>query len=134
MSETRLGRVQLQIMHVLWEKGQATAREITEILNEKERVAHSTVQTLLRKLEKKGAVTHHVDDRTFVYQSLVPAERVRKKNTHDLVERLFGGSMAGLVSYLIQNERIPPKELREIRRLIDASVSDTRGSKKRKRK
>jgi predicted transcriptional regulator len=52
----RLGKVQLQIMQILWQRGQATAKEITDELNRHKPTAHSTVQTLLRKLEDKGAV------------------------------------------------------------------------------
>ena len=51
MATPRFGRVQLMIMQVLWQKGRASAREITEALNRREPIAHSTVQTLLRKLE-----------------------------------------------------------------------------------
>ena len=47
----KLGQVQLQIMQVLWERGQATARQITDALNRTQPIAHSTLQTLLRKLK-----------------------------------------------------------------------------------
>jgi BlaI family transcriptional regulator, penicillinase repressor len=70
MLPPRLGKVQLQIMGVLWARGQATAREITEALCRKAPIAHSTVQTLLRDLEEKGAVTHDVQGRTFVFRPL----------------------------------------------------------------
>jgi BlaI family transcriptional regulator, penicillinase repressor len=60
MSVTRFGKMQLKIMQVLWALGRATARDITGALNRTESVAHSTVQTLLRKLEVKGAVAHEV--------------------------------------------------------------------------
>ena len=58
MTPTQLGRMQLLIMQTLWKAGRATAREITDALNESEPVAHSTVQTLLRTLEDKGAISH----------------------------------------------------------------------------
>ena len=67
MGETQLERMQFRIMQVLWDRGRADAREITEALNETEQVAHSTVQTLLRQLEAKGAVGHEAEDRTFVF-------------------------------------------------------------------
>ena len=51
----KLGSVQLRIMRVLWARGEATAREITDDLSRDGAIAHSTVQTLLRKLEAKGA-------------------------------------------------------------------------------
>lgn len=117
----RFGRVQLLMMQVLWEKGRATAREITETLNESEAIAHSTVQTLLRKLEAKGAVAHAVDDRTFIFRPLVQADNVRQAATREFIDRLFGGSPAGLVSYLLKHERLPRQELERIHALLEAS-------------
>src|SRR5262245_65747267 len=104
MSETRLGRVQLQIMRVLWQRGQATARDITDALQAEGPIAHSTVQTLLRKLEIKGAVRHRVDNRTFVFLPAVAEQRVTRSATRDLVERVFGGNVAGLIAHLLQEE------------------------------
>jgi BlaI family penicillinase repressor len=119
MTTPRLGRVQLMIMQVLWKKGRANAREITAALNRREPIAHSTVQTLLRKLEAKGAIDHDVDGRTFVFYPLVKEERVKHRAARELVQRVFGGSPAGLVAYLIEHEQVSPKELKEIRKLID---------------
>ena len=123
MTATRMGRVQLKIMQVLWEKGRANAREITEALNLDQPTAHSTVQTLLRKLEEKGSIGHDVDDRTFVFYPLVQEDKVAQTATRELVERVFGGSAAGLVAYLVQKERISRKELDEIRKLIEEKSS-----------
>ena len=78
MTTPRLGRVQLMIMRVLWQRRRATAREITDALNRRQPVAHSTVQTLLRKLEGKAAVAHDVDGRTFVFYPLVEEEKVQR--------------------------------------------------------
>jgi BlaI family penicillinase repressor len=123
MTATRMGRVQLKIMQVLWEKGRANAREITEAMSLDQHIAHSTVQTLLRKLEEKGSIGHDVEDRTFVFFPLVHEEKVAQTATRELVERVFGGSAAGLVAYLVQKERISRKELDEIRKLIDDKSS-----------
>ena len=105
MTEPRLGRVQLKIMQVLWEKGRANAREITEALNREAPIAHSTVQTLLRKLEAKGSVAHEAVERTFVFYPRVEEDRVRRGASRELVERVFGGSAADLVTYLLEHER-----------------------------
>jgi len=119
MSNLRFGKVQLRIMQVLWEKSRANAREITEALNKIAPIAHSTVQTLLRKLEQKGAVDHSIDNRTFIFYPLVKAEKVKQSALSDLIERVFAGSPAGMVSYLINSEYLPPEELEEIRNLIE---------------
>ena len=119
MAAPRLGRVQLKIMQALWQRGRASAREITEAIARSEPIAHSTVQTLLRKLEAKGAIAHDVEDRTFVFYSLVKEDNVRRSAVRDLVDRVFDSSAAELVSYLLQNERVPREELDRIRKLID---------------
>ena len=119
MSSLRFGPVQLKIMQVIWEKGRANAREITDALNKIEPIAHSTVQTLLRKLEQKGAVDHDIDDRTFIFYTLVDAEKVKRNGLRDLIDRMFAGSPEGLVSHLIKHEKFSPEELKKIRELIN---------------
>ena len=119
MSSLRFGPVQLRIMQVLWEKGRTNAREITDTLNRIEPIAHSTVQTLLRELEQKGAVDHDIDDRTFIYYTLVDAEKVKGNVLRDLIDRMFAGSPEGLVSHLIKHEKFSPEELKKIRDLIN---------------
>lgn len=118
MSSLRFGRVQMRIMRVIWEKGRVNARDITEALNKIEPIAHSTVQTLLRKLEQKGAVDHSIDDRTFIFFPLVEIEKVTKNALQEFIDRIFAGSPGGLVSYLIKNETISPDEMDQIRNLI----------------
>ena len=119
MTATRLGKVQTQIMNVLWDSGEATAREITEQLNQNEPIAHSTVQTLLRGLEEKGAVQHQVRGRTFVFRPKVAVDKVRKSATRDLLQRVFDGSASDLVSFLLKHESVSKKELDEIKKLIN---------------
>ncbi|MGI4791021.1 MAG: BlaI/MecI/CopY family transcriptional regulator [Janthinobacterium lividum] len=117
----KLGRVQLQIMQILWERGEATAREITDALNQAEPVAHSTTQTLLRKLEAKGAVAHTVRDRIFVFRPLSQEADVSESAARDLLTRVFGGSVYSLVSHLLAHETISGDELKRLREMIDAS-------------
>ena len=117
----RLGKVQLQIMQILWERRTATAREITDALNQSEPVAHSTTQTLLRKLEAKGAVSHTVRDRVFVFRPLSREADVSESAARDLLTRVFGGSVYGLVSHLLKHETLSEDELTRLRELIDAA-------------
>ncbi len=119
MTSTQLGRVQLLIMQVLWDKRRATAREITEAIQLLEPMAHSTIQTLLRGLEEKGAVAHEKEGRTFIFYPLVEEDRFKQSATADLLERVFGGSAATLVAHLLKNENVSQEEISEIRKLIN---------------
>lgn len=118
MNNQQFGSVQLKIMQVLWDKGQATAREITSLLNREQEIAHSTVQTLLRQLELKGAISHQRVNRTFVFRALAEQGRVVESEIRQLKNRLFSGSAMGLMSYLLKQETIAPAEMNEIKRLI----------------
>ncbi len=119
MTSTQLGRVQLLIMQVLWDKGRATAREITDKINASEPIAHSTVQTLLRGLEEKGSVSHETAGRTFVFFPLVEEDKFKQSVTRDLVQRVFRGSAGTLVAHLLKNENVSREEIGEIRKLIN---------------
>ncbi len=123
MSEAspKLGKVQLQIMQVLWQRGRASAREITEELNRQQPIAHSTVQTLLRQLEAKGAVTHEREDRTFVFRPVHQETEVAATATRDLLKRLFNNSIYGLVAHLLEHEKISRAEMARLRQLLEES-------------
>lgn len=118
MNTFRFGRVQMRIMQVLWEKERATSQEITGELNVYEPIVFKNVQTLLRELEKKGAITHEVVNRTYYYYPLVTDEKVKKKLVRDFIDRLFGGSTAGLLSSIIKDRSIPPEEMKNISEML----------------
>lgn len=119
MESMHLGRVQLQIMQVLWDKQQATAREITDTINALEPIAHSTVQTMLRVLEEKHAVSHKAEGRTFVFCPMVPESDFKQSATKNLVERVFGGSVSSLVAHLLDSKGVTKQEIDEIRKMIN---------------
>ena len=119
MTKIKMGQVQLRIMRLLWQMKRATARELTDALNKDEPIAHSTVQTLLRQLEGKGSVGHEKEQRTFYFFPLVKEERVKRSAAKDLIQNVFGGNVGGLVSHLLEHEKLSNEELVAIRKLLD---------------
>ena len=117
-SEIRLGRLELQIMNVVWDKGKATVHDVKNALSRR-KPAYSTILTMMRKLEAKGYLEHEVDGRTYVYRPLISQQAVRQGVLGDLVERLFEGSTSLLLTSLVEQNRISENELREIRKLIE---------------
>jgi BlaI family penicillinase repressor len=91
---------------------------INDAMNEYEPIAHSTVQTLIRTLEQKGAITHDVDDRTFVFYPLVKDEKVLRGALREFIDRMFNGSAEGLVAYLVKNGNLSPDELKKVSELF----------------
>ena len=118
----RLGKVQLQIMQVLWDKQRATARELTDAIKATEPIAHSTVQTMLRVLEDKKSVGHKQDGRTFVFFPMVKEHDLKQIATQNLVERLFDGRVSNLVAHLLSVQNVSKAELAKIHKLIQRQV------------
>lgn len=114
----RLGDLQLRIMRVLWRRTQATVAEVMADLGPTSRLAYTTVATMLRKMEGRGLVRHRVDGRTFIYSPQVNEEQVSRKMTDHLLERLFHGSLSGMMSHLLSTHEVSADELAELERLI----------------
>jgi len=117
-SEIRLGRLELQIMNVVWDKSKATVHDVKKALSRR-KPAYSTILTMMRKLETKGYLEHEVDGRTYVYRPSISQQAVRQGVLGDLVERLFEGSTSLLLTSLVEQNRISENELCEIRKLIE---------------
>jgi BlaI family penicillinase repressor len=120
MGSKQLAGVQLLIMQVLWSRQRATAREITDAINASvEAIAHSTVQTMLRVLEEKKAVSHEMEGRTFFFFPLVDEADFKQSATRELLDRVFGGSVSELVAHLLKTENVSRNEIDELRKLIN---------------
>ncbi len=109
-----LHKRELQIMKILWEKGQATVRDVYETLLAKERIAYTTVSTMLNSLEEKGFLRHDVDGRTYIYKPLVAKDEVSQGMLQDLLERLFDGSTEMLLNTLVKVKNLNKDDLEQL--------------------
>jgi predicted transcriptional regulator len=116
----QLGDLQLAIMRVLWNEGEATVASVHEALLAERGLAHTTIATMLSKMERKGVVRHRTEGRQFVYRARVSEEEVHRSMVSELTERLFEGRAAALVSHLLTEQEIDAGELAELKRLIEA--------------
>ena len=109
-----LHKRELQIMNIIWENGQATVRDVYETLLAKERIAYTTVSTMLNSLEEKGFLRHDADGRTYVYKPLVAKEEVSQGMLQDLLERLFDGSTEMLLNTLVKVKNLSKDDLEQL--------------------
>jgi predicted transcriptional regulator len=110
---------ELRIMDVLWDKGQGSVKDVTEILAGSDQpVAYNTVLTMLRILHEKGYVNYLKEGRAFIYTPVVAREQARSKAARHLIRRFFDGSPSLLVQNLLEGEEIPPEELARLKRLV----------------
>src|SRR5689334_4078951 len=97
----RLGDLQLRIMHILWNKSEATVAAVHEELGGTREFAYTTIATMLRKMEAKGLVSHREEGRSFIYRAKVAEKAVSRSMANDLLDKLFEGSLTQAVNHLL---------------------------------
>jgi len=112
-----LGELQLAIMRVLWEHGEATVATVHQNLEEQR--ALTTIATMLSKMEKKGIVVHREEGRQFVYRTTVSEAEVQRTMVASLTEKLFEGDVTALVSHLLTSQEIDGTELERLQGMIE---------------
>lgn len=114
-----LSKGEMEIASVLWRIGPASVRQVHSAICEIREMDFATVQTYLRRLEKKGYSSSKLDGRLRIYSAKARPRTVIRETVDDLVDRLFGGEALPLVRHLIENRRMDSDDLAELRTLID---------------
>jgi predicted transcriptional regulator len=124
MKEPRLSKAETRILEQYWKLGPASVREVLESLPEDERVAYTTVQTLVYRLQEKGALRKIKKiGNAQVFEPAINQSQYRGRLVRDLLD-LFGGSPRLLVSNLLENGTL---SLRDLKALQSAARSDKNG-------
>ncbi|HEX8091994.1 MAG TPA: BlaI/MecI/CopY family transcriptional regulator [Blastocatellia bacterium] len=114
----KLTKFELEIMHALWEIGSGSVREVQERLPEKKRPAYTTVQTIIRRLEEKGAVRKLKKvGNAFVFEPVVTRKSAHSRLITELLE-LFGGSARPLMAHLAESGKLSLEDVREIEDIL----------------
>jgi predicted transcriptional regulator len=115
---TTLTEQELEIMKVIWERDQATVRDVYESLLERRKIAYTTVMTMMNILEQKKYLRKSAEDRAYIYRPAKPKKQVIKGMVREFVDRVFNGSAEPLLVHLIEDRKLSSKELDEITRMI----------------
>jgi predicted transcriptional regulator len=110
-----------EILRLVWQVGEATVQQIHDALPGRRKVAYKTVQTLLRRLEEKGYLTHKAEGKAHLFLPAVKREAVVKRTVLDFLDRLFGGDPRPLMQFLARDGRIDAEDIEELKKLIDKS-------------
>ena len=112
----RLSRFELQLMDVVWAAGQASIRELRDRLPESRRPAYTTVQTIVNRLEEKGAVRRaRKIGNAHIYEAVAVRRVVRRRLVDDFLG-LFGGSAQHLMAHLLDEGQLSLEDVRELER------------------
>lgn len=115
---------ELDIMTVLWEHGPGTVAEVRDRLGEP--LAYTTVLTMLRILEEKGAVDHEQVGRAYRYRPIVERDAARRHAVRRLVDGLFRGSTELLLTQLVRDRDLDDAEVERLKQLLDDELGERR--------
>jgi len=136
MSETNapISEAEREVLKALWKLGRATVREIRELVEKQGRKwAHTTINTLLSRLEEKGLVNRDTSGFAHVFSAAVSREAMVQKRLRSLADNFCDGVSAPLVLALVEGEAFTKRELEEFRQLIDRLEERAEEQSSRKR-
>jgi BlaI family transcriptional regulator, penicillinase repressor len=110
---------ELEIMKLVWQRENATVRDIYEALLERRKIAYTTVMTMMKILETKGYLKKRRQERAFVYRPAHPKNQVIGGMIREFIDRVFNGSAAPLLVHLVKDRQIREKDLLKIVRMIE---------------
>jgi len=121
-STFRISDAEWQVMKVLWSKSPLTASLIVEYLKPETSWSPKTIQTLIARLVKKGALEVKKEVSPNQYYSLVSQEECMREETNSFLQKVYGGSLHLLIANFVKNENLSPKEIQELKNLLDEKM------------
>lgn len=108
---------ELKVMEVLWENGELSAKEISDILNKEVGWNINTTYTIIKKCINKGAIKRR--EPKFMCKALVQKEEIQNEHTEELIDKLFDGSAEMLFASLISSKKLTPEKIDELKKLAE---------------
>jgi predicted transcriptional regulator len=119
----KLSPANLEIMKIIWEKGDVTVNDVFETINtrRKDKLRRTTIQVQMNRLEDYGWLKHRQEGRTYVYSAAAEKQKTRRDILDDITLRVFGGSRTELVKCLLENSDVSSEDIKELRELLKKS-------------
>jgi predicted transcriptional regulator len=112
--------LELEILKVIWARGEATVREVFKDLQTQRKIAYTTVLTMMGILERKGHLVKRAGERAYIFTPAVSRDQVVSSLVDEFVGRVFNGSAHPLLVHLVGDRSIRAQELDEVEKLVQA--------------
>ncbi|HMO84266.1 MAG TPA: BlaI/MecI/CopY family transcriptional regulator [Lacipirellulaceae bacterium] len=124
MGETQPTERELDALKILWERGEATVRDLHAAMNDRgAAVAYTTVLSLLQVMEQKGLVAHRRQGKAYVYLPRAEREQTFRELASGFLERVFDGAVDEYVVHALQSRPLEAQQLDELQAMIDRARS-----------
>ena len=124
MADRKLFDSELKVMNVLWKEGDLPARQIAQMLKDQVGWNVNTTYTIIKRCMKKGAVERR--EPGFVCHPLLPKEQVQKRETDELIQKVFDGSADLLFASLLGRKNLTPEQIEALREIVGGFGGDSK--------
>lgn len=114
----QISEAEFEVMKVVWQNAPISTNEVTERLVNKTSWSPKTIQTMLKRLVSKGALTYEKRSRVFVYTPLVEENEYLEHQSISFLNRYYNGNLASMVNSYIDNKSLSQGEIRQLRMLL----------------
>ena len=119
----QISEAEYEVMKIVWKNTPVSTNEVTEALTSTPDWSPKTLQTMLKRLVNKGALTYVKEGRVFVYTPLVEEDEYISQKSSSFLSRYYDGELTSMVSAYLENDRLSDEEISELRSLLDRRSS-----------
>lgn len=110
---------ELEILQILWEKGDCTVRDVHEILEKNKDAGYTTTLKLMQIMLEKGLVARDASSKTHIYRALLNQEKTQQHLVDKMIDNVFNGSAARMVMQALGNHTASKEEIDSIKKYLD---------------
>ena len=114
-----ISEAEYQVMKLIWDKAPVSTKEVTEILTVESSWKPKTIQTLLSRLEKKGAIGYKKEGRVFVYTPLIKEEDYVEQESSSFLNKFYDGALNSMVVNFLEQDKLTENDINELKKILD---------------
>ena len=114
-----ISEAEYQVMKLIWDKAPVSTKEVTEILADESSWKPKTIQTLLSRLGKKGAIGYKKEGRVFVYTPLIKEEDYVEQESSSFLNKFYDGALNSMVVNFLEQDKLTENDIDELKKILD---------------
>ena len=114
-----ISEAEYQVMKLIWDKAPVSTKEVTEILTVESSWKPKTIQTLLSRLIKKGAIGYKKEGRVFVYTPLIKEEDYVEQESSSFLNKFYDGALNSMVVNFLEQDKLTENDINELKKILD---------------
>ena len=114
-----ISEAEYQVMKLIWDRAPVSTKEVTEILADESSWKPKTIQTLLSRLVKKGAIGYKKEGRVFVYTPLIKEEDYVEQESSSFLNKFYDGALNSMVVNFLEQDKLTENDIDELKKILD---------------